>query len=139
MKYLLDTNAVSEFRRDKKMNPGFRRWAAAADAAEFAISALTVLELEIGYLRLRRRDPEQAAGVRNWLDGVVEPNFGGAILPVTSDVLRRCAPLHVPDPRPMLYSLLAATALAHGLTMVTRNVRHFSFPGLAVLNPWEAA
>lgn len=102
------------------------------------ISAITVMELELGYLRLSRRDPTQAASLDKWLRGRIMPDFAERILPVDARVALRCAVLHVPDPRPERDAMIAATALVHGLTLVTRNVADFKPMGVPLLNPWDA-
>lgn len=101
------------------------------------ISAITVLELETGVLLVERRDPQQGAMLRAWLDGHVLPGFAGRILPVDSAVAQCCARLHVPDPRAERDALIAATALVHGMTVATRNVADFAPTGVVLLNPWE--
>lgn len=101
------------------------------------LSAMTIIELEIGVLRIERRDPSQGANLRRWLDDHVLPAFAGRILAVDTAVAQRCASLHVPDPRPDRDALIAATALVHGLTVVTRNVGDFEPTGVRTLNPWQ--
>jgi predicted nucleic acid-binding protein len=101
------------------------------------LSAFSILEIEIGALRLARRDPTQGAVFRAWIDGQVLIRFEGRILPVDISVAQRCARLHMPDPRSERDALIAATALVHGLTMVTRNTPHFATAGVALLNPWD--
>ncbi|MGY0652889.1 type IIL restriction-modification enzyme MmeI [Luteimonas sp. A537] len=96
------------------------------------------LELEIGVSRMERRDPRQGAVLRTWLDETLVPEFEGRVLPVDGQVALRCARLHVPDPQPERDALLAATALAHGLTVVTRNEADFAPTGVDVFNPWRA-
>jgi predicted nucleic acid-binding protein len=135
--FLLDTNVISELRRPERANRNVVAWAASIPLANFFLSAISILEIEIGVLRLARNDPGQAAVFRSWIDGQVRIRFAGRILPVDVEVARRCAPLHVPDPRSERDSLIAATALAHGLTMVTRNTAHFATTGVALLNPWD--
>lgn len=100
---------------------------------------VTVLELERGILLLERRNAKQGAVLRRWLEGDVLPAFEGRVLPIDAQVARRSAALHVPDPRPERDALVAATALTHGLTVVTRNVGDFEPMGVALLNPWRAA
>jgi predicted nucleic acid-binding protein len=95
------------------------------------------MELELGTLLLERRDPIQGAGLRAWMDGHVLPEFADRTLPVDSEVALRCARLHVPDPRPERDALIAATALTHGMTVVTRDVADFEPTGVRVLNPWN--
>ncbi|HEY4115660.1 MAG TPA: type II toxin-antitoxin system VapC family toxin [Rhizomicrobium sp.] len=138
--FLLDTNVVSELRkvRSGKANAQVARWADTVDAAALYISAITVLELEVGVLLLERYDTKQGQIMRTWLENYVLPGFAHRILPVDAAAARRCAPLHVPDPRPERDALIAATALVHGLTVVTRNVDDFSSTGVRLLNPWDA-
>lgn len=86
---------------------------------------------------MERKDGAQAAVLRRWIDRQVILPFEGKILPIDAEVALRCAPLHVPDPRPKRDAFIAATALVHGLTVVTRNVRDFEPMGVRTLNPWE--
>jgi len=110
-----------------------------APAAALYLSAITVLELELGALLMERRDPAQGLAIRRWVEDRILPTFAGRILPVDIDVARRAAALHVPDPRPDRDALIAATALVHGLVVVTRNVADFEPTGATVANPWTAA
>ena len=136
--YLLDTNVVSELRKAKsgKADAGVIAWAAGLSASELFLSAISVLELEMGVLLVERRDAAQGAVLRSWLDKHVLPAFAERILPVDTAVARRCARLHVPDPRAERDALIAATALVHDLTVVTRNVGNFEATGVRLLNPW---
>lgn len=136
--YLLDTNIVSELRKVRlgKADGGVAAWAEEVDAADLFISAITLQELEIGVLRAERRDPAQGAMLRTWLDAHVLPAFAGRILPIDTAVARRSAQLHVPDPRPVRDGLIAATALVHAMTVVTRNTSDFEPTGVTLLNPW---
>jgi predicted nucleic acid-binding protein len=102
------------------------------------LSAISLLEIRLGVLQLSRRDAAAGAILQAWLDGQVLPSFRDRVLAVDTAVALRCAELHVPDPRPERDSLIAATALAHGLTVVTRNVADFKPMGVPVLNPWQA-
>ena len=88
-------------------------------------------------MRLERRDPIQGAKLRNWLEARVLPEFFERILPIDTLVARRSASLHVPDPRPDRDAYIAATAMVHGMTIVTRNLPDFEPTGVAVLNPWS--
>lgn len=139
--YVLDTNVVSELRKagSGKADPQVVAWAASVSAEVLHISAITILELETGVLQVQRRDPKQGAMLRAWLDQQVLPAFSGRVLPVDTAVAQRCAALHVPDPRSERDALIAATALVHGFTVVTRNMADFAATGVALLNPWEFA
>ena len=138
--YLLDTNVVSELRkiRPGKANPNVAAWADSVDAVDLYLSVITLQELEIGVLLAQRRDPSQGAVFRAWLDGHVLPAFSGRVLVVDTAVAQRSARLHVPDPRPVRDGLIAATALVHGLVVVTRNIADFVPTGVPTLNPWAS-
>lgn len=136
--YLLDTNVVSELRKIRlgKADLQVAAWADSVEAADLYLSAITLQELETGVLLAERRDPTQGAIFRAWLNGHVLPAFDGRVLSVDSAVAQRSARLHVPDPRPVRDGLIAATALVHGMTVVTRNVADFEPTGAKILNPW---
>lgn len=137
--FVLDTNVVSELRKARfgKANAQVVRWADTVEAATLYISAITVLELELGVLLMERREAKQGRALRIWLDSHVLPEFVDRILPVDAVVAQRCAHLHVPDPRAERDALIAATALVHGMTVVTRNVNDFATTGAKLLNPWD--
>ena len=136
--FLLDTHVVSELRRARTGRADARvlAWMAATPPALTYLSVITVLELEMGVLQIERRDPPQGARLRLWLDNQVLPAFDGRLLPVDGPVARRCAALHVPDPRADRDALIAATALVHGMAVVTRNVSDYKPTGVPLLNPW---
>jgi toxin FitB len=137
--YLVDTNVVSEYRRvgAGRGDPNVAKWALAIPNSQQYLSVLTVLELEKGYERLARKDRTQAERLRLWLDSSVFPSAEGRIIAVDTTVATRAAALHVPNPRPDVDALIAATALVHGLIVVTRNVSDFAPMGVKLLNPWE--
>jgi predicted nucleic acid-binding protein len=139
--FLLDTNVVSELRKARagKADPNVAAWAGAVSAGSLFLSAIVVHELELGVLLAERRDRTQGTVLRAWLDGHVLPAFTGRILAVDTAVALRGAALNVPNPRPVRDGLIAATALVHGLTVVTRNVADFRPTRVMLLNPWEAA
>jgi predicted nucleic acid-binding protein len=136
--YLLDTNVVSELRKigDSKADANVVAWVDREDAASFFLSAITILELERGILGVQRRDARQGARLRTWLDNHVRPEFAGRIIAIDDIVATRCAHLHIPDRRNEVDALIAATALIHGLTVVTRNVKDFEGTGAIIVDPW---
>ena len=138
--YLLDTNVVSELRKVQagRADERVARWADNVATADLFLSVIGVQELEIGVLLAERRDAAQGAILRAWLEDRVLPAFAGRILAVDTAVARASAGLHVPDPRPVRDALIAATALVHGMTVVTRNVADFAPTGVALVNPWES-
>lgn len=135
--FILDTNVLSELRQPARSNPQVLAWASSQPVAAQFVSAITLLELELGILQNERQDAAQGAVLRRWLDGKVLPQFADRILPLDQAVALRCARLHVPDPRAERDAIIAATALVHGMTIVTRNVTDFEATGVAVLNPWK--
>lgn len=136
MSYLVDTNVWSELRNRGRADEHVRNWAEAANPSELYLSVVTVFELERGVRLIERRDPEQGSRLRRWLEERVLTPFDGHFLPIDTRIARRCASLHIPDPRPERDALIAATALTHGLTVVTRNVADFEPMRVALLNPW---
>ncbi|WP_204356129.1 type II toxin-antitoxin system VapC family toxin [Burkholderia sp. JP2-270] len=139
MMFVLDTNVISELRkvRTGKADRNLAAWSSTVDAPTLFVSAITIMELETGVLQIERRNPVQGALLRAWLDGHVLPEFASRVLPVDTAVAQRCARLHVPDRRSEREALIAATALVHGMTVVTRNVADFAATGVAIVNPWD--
>lgn len=135
MSLLLDTNVVSELRKPNA-DPQVARWAEGMDKRDAFLSVITIRELEAGLLLVERRDPNQGARLRSWFERQVLVDYADRLLDIDLAVARRAASLHVPDPRPERDALLAATALVHGLTVVTRNTRDFEPLGVKVTNPW---
>ena len=139
--FLLDTNVISELRKlgDGKADARVAAWISRQDATRFYISSLTLMELEIGILRLERRDPRQGERLRTWMDCHVLSEFQERTLPIDSTVALKCAHLHVPDPKPERDALIAATAIVHRMTVVTGNVADFEITGVEVFDPWSAS
>jgi predicted nucleic acid-binding protein len=133
VRYLLDTNILSEARRGSEP---VQRWLEDQDQDDLAISAITVAELEIGVRRKERTDPHQGAVLRRWLDEVALPAFGFRVLAVDAAAAIEYARMQVPSPMPGRDALIAATAIVHGLTLVTRNVKDMERTGARLLNPW---
>ncbi|MFT3663720.1 type II toxin-antitoxin system VapC family toxin [Piscinibacter sp.] len=140
MMYVLDTNVLSELRKVRlgKADANVAAWSESVDAADLFVSAISIMELELGVLSVERKDAAQGALLRSWLDQHVLPEFAGRTLPVDTAVAQRCARLHVPDKRGERDALIAATALVHGMAVVTRNVADFEPTGVSLVNPWEA-
>ncbi len=138
--FVLDTNVVSELRkvRSGKANRGLADWASSVPSSWLFLSSIVVHELEHGVLLAERSDPVKGAVLRRWLDTSVAAAFDTRILAVDVAVAKRAASLHVPDPAPFRDALIGATALVHGMAVVTRNSKDFErFKGLDVVNPWR--
>lgn len=139
--FILDTNVVSELRKIRlgRADKNVSKWADSVAATDLYLSVITLQELEIGVLLAERRDPTQGAVFRTWLNNHVLPTFADRILPIDMAVAQRSARLHVPDPHPIRDGLIAATALVHGMAVVTRNVADFELSGVKILNPWASS
>lgn len=139
MMYVLDTNVLSELRKVRlgMADANVAAWAEGVDAAALFVSVISVMELELGVLAIERRDATQGAMLRAWLDLQVLPEFAERTLPIDTAVAQRCARLHVPDKRGERDALIAATALVHGMAVVTRNVADFKPTGVVTVNPWN--
>lgn len=135
--YLLDTNVLSALRRPEKADPRVWAWASETPSERFFLSSITVLEIELGALLVARKDVRHGKVLRRWIDEQVLPRFEGRIISVDVPVALRCARLHVPNPQSERDALIAATALVHGLTVVTRNAADFSATGAPLFNPWD--
>jgi toxin FitB len=135
--YLLDTNVISELRSGKPQQSAVvRSWAENIPGNQLYLSAVTVLELEIGVQRMERKDGPQGRILRGWASAVLK-EFGGQILPFSTETALLCAGMHVPDQRSFRDAMIAATAQQHGLTLVTRNVADFDGLAVKLFNPWE--
>ena len=135
--FVLDTNVVSQLRRPEKADRKVLAWASMTPLASIFLSVITLLELELGALSIARKDEAQGRVLRSWIDDQILPRFEGRMLAIDTAVALRCASLHVPDRRAERDALIAATALVHGMTIVTRNVADFERTGVQILNPWS--
>ena len=134
--FVLDTNVISELRQGKpSQSPEVRAWAAAQPASRLFLSAITILELEKGVQALERRTPPHGSALRAWVTGV-RAAFAGRILPFTEYTAPLCAALHVPNACGERDAMIAATAIEHGFTVVTRNTPDFINTAVSLLNPW---
>lgn len=135
MAWLIDTNVVSELGK-RRPDAAVLAWASTVEDLTSYLSAITVFELERGVQRTERIDATHGPTRRLWLDTVVGVEYAGRILSIDAEVAAIAARLHVPDPRPLADAFIAATALHHNLTVVTRNVKDFAPLGVRVLDPW---
>jgi len=136
LRYLLDTNVVSELRKGARADPNVRAWFERVPDEELCLSVMVIGELRQGVERVRRRDPDGAVALERWLARIVE-RYADRVLPVDADVADLWGRLNVPDPLPAVDGLLAATALTHELSVVTRNTADVARTGAPVVNPFE--
>lgn len=136
MKFLLDTNVISEIRKRDRADPNVTRWVARVPAAEIGTSVLVLAEIRRGIELKRRIDPEQAKSLDRWFSQM-RIRLGDRVLPIDEPIAEAWALLGIPDPLPLIDGLLAATAKVHSLTLVTRNVAHVAAAGVALLDPFS--
>lgn len=133
--FLLDTNVLSDAIATRP-NPGVRGWLASNDAARLFVSVITIGELHKGVATARNRSLARAMRLGQWVTGI-EQQYAERILPIDLAVSQRWGVLMAADPSASVEDkLIAATALVHGLAVVTRNVRDFTSTGVAVVDPF---
>jgi toxin FitB len=134
--FLLDTNILSELRKEQRCDPGVRRWFEGTASEELFVSVLVLGEIRQGIERIRARDQAQARILEKWLLGL-PVQFSERVLPVDERIADRWGRLGLRQPVPVLDAFLAATALVHGLTVVSRDEDGFRATGVQVLNPFS--
>lgn len=136
MTFVLDTNVVSAI-RVRGRNPKVERWTAGVPVNELYVSALTIAEIERGVVAKERTDAGQGETLRRWFEGNLLPAFAGRVLPCDVTAARILATYRVPEHAPLDDALIAATAQAAGMTVVSRNTKHFRPLGVPCVNPWS--
>lgn len=133
--YVLDTYVISEIRKLQQADSNVAKWVNSVDADDMYISVITLMEVEKGILKLERQG--EGAAFRHWFNNQVIPGFSDRTLPIDTDIALTCAKMHIPDKRKESDSLIAATALIHNMTVVTRDLKDFQRLGVELINPWE--
>ncbi|MBA8880061.1 type II toxin-antitoxin system VapC family toxin [Phyllobacterium myrsinacearum] len=137
MPFLLDTNVISAARRPEKQSEAFQHFMREFDVEDAALSSVTIMEIKFGIQREQKKDPIFASDLEKWLSEIVLTSFTGRIIPFDLDIAIRAGMLPTSDRRPSADAMIAATALEHGLQVVTRNVAHFEPLGVACVDPWQ--
>jgi toxin FitB len=138
LKYLIDTNVISELRKGSRADPAVVAWFADVEDDEIFLSALTLGEIRRGIESIRRRDPDAAAALDSWL-GRISGTHRERVLPIDRAVAEEWGRMNVPDPLPVVDGLLAATARVNGLTLATRNAADIARAGVEYLNPFAGS
>jgi len=136
VKFLLDTNVISEIRKRDRAHPNIKQWVSRTPVEDIGTSVLVLAEIRRGIELKRRSDPEQASSLDRWFLQM-RIGLGSRVLPVNEEVAEAWALLGIPDPLPLIDGLLAATAKVHGLTLVTRNVVDMAATGVPLLDPFS--
>jgi predicted nucleic acid-binding protein len=137
LRFLLDTNVISEIRKRGRANPNVARWVAQTPVKDIGTSVVVLAEIRRGIEMKRRSDPDQAEILDRWF-AQMRTRLGDRVLAIDEPIADAWAHLGIPDPIPLVDGLLAATAMVHGLTLVTRNTADVARTGVSVLNPFEA-
>ncbi len=136
--YLFDTNIISETRkvRQNKADKRLSAWLKTVPKESFYTNVVVLMELERGILNIARKDSQQADRLEDWYQTAVNAMFAERVLPIDKITASICAALHIPDRAPENDAWIAASAIQHNLTLVTRNVQDFQHPHLQVFNPF---
>jgi hypothetical protein len=136
LSYLLDTNVISEFRKGNQMHPSVQNWWCETDVQSVYVSVMVLGEIRQGIERLRTSDPQRARAIERWLRSIAR-SMGTRVLVVNQQIADVWGRMGIKRTLPLVDSLLAATALAHDLTLVTRNTKDIKDTGVRYLNPFE--
>ncbi len=136
MKFLLDTNIISEIRKRERAHPSVAKWVGQTPVKEIGTSVIVLAEIRRGIEMKRRNDTGQAEALDRWFIQM-RTRLGDRVLPIDEPIAEAWALLSVPDPLPLFDGLLAATARVHGLTLVTRNTGDIARTGVAILDPFQ--
>lgn len=135
MKFLLDTNVISEIRKRDRAHPNVARWVARTPVTEMGTSVVVLAEIRRGIELKRRSDPKQAEALDRWF-AQMRARLGERVLPIDEPIAETWAMMSIPNPLPFIDGLLAATAKVHDLTLVTRNVGDVARTGISVIDPF---
>ena len=136
MKFLLDTNVISEIRKRERAHPNVVNWVAQTPVKDIGTSVVVLAEIRRGIELKCRNDPGQAEGFDRWF-AQMRTRLADRVLPIDEPIAEAWALLSVPDPLSLIDGLLAATAKVHGLTLVTRNIADVARTGVAMLDPFS--
>ena len=137
MAFLLDTNVLSELRKKSRCDPKVKAWQSSVSIESCYVSVISLMEIRHGILSAARRNTEFADILQEWYEQQVKKSFASRTLPLTLEISERCSELLAGRTRGLADNLIAATALIHQLTLVTRNIADFSDTGVKILNPWN--
>jgi predicted nucleic acid-binding protein len=137
VKFLVDTNIISEIRKRERAHPNVARWVARTPVRDIGTSVIVLAEIRRGIELKRRSDLKQAVSLDRWF-AQMRSRLADRVLPIDEPIAEAWAMLSVPDPLPLIDGLLAATAKVHGLTLVTRNIGDIARTGISVLDPFAA-
>jgi len=139
MRFLLDTNVISELRKGSKMDAAVNDWQKSIDLDDCTISCLSLMELLVGAAKVKKKDPVFASRLDLWIRTIKEEAFQGRILEVNTQVIETASYYMSQRTMVVIDTLIGATAKTNGLIMVTRNIADFSDLGIDLVDPWKRA